>query len=274
MSITQDKINAIKTAIWGKLNTAEPMSGNDIPDKINDVYDAGKQEMLDSWWNSLTNNGARKTWNYAFSDMRLKNALFRPPCTMVANGNASCMFYNSLVDVPIDCQALEEELGYPILDTSGATNLSYFNYTGVFSTLGTVDISKVTNSSNLHYAFRTSSNINYLRSIKKLIVSTNTAFNSNMFQNATALTHCVFEGTIAKNGLDMSSCTQLDKESITSIINCTWNSDASTWGYTITLSQNAVATAFETEPGAYNGHLSEEWTALVQQAGNWTINLV
>lgn len=271
MSVTQDKINAIKTAIWGKLNSAEPMSGDDIPSKIDDVYDAGKQEMMDAFWKSITNNNTKTEYSRAFKNWYIDTAVFKPTATLNCGGTSNELFYNATSTDGLDMQALEEELGYPILDTSQAINLSYAFFSPVVTTLGVIDLSSCTNTNRMlynpdFYKYR-------VKSIKKLIVSRTTDFDY-AFHYATGLEHCIFEGTMAYNGLNMQHCTKLDKESITSIINCTWNSDSSTWGYTITLSLNAVATAFETEPGAYNGHLSEEWTSLVQQAGNWTINLV
>lgn len=42
---------------------------------------------------------------------------------------------------------------------------------------------------------------------------------------------------------------------------------------TLTLSQTAVDTAFETSPGAADGSTSAEWLALVAEHSNWTISL-
>ena len=238
----------------------------------------GKQEMFDSWWNVVTNNGAKREWGRGFADWKFPSAdYFRPPSTLVVTGNANQMFYNTKFadGSSIDLVALEEELGYPILDTTEMTRGTYmFQYCYAFSHIGTLDVTKCTASQSNWYMFFQPVHVAKIKSIKKLIVSAETDY-QGMFGHGTSIEHCKFEGTIAKNGLDMSACTKLDKESIESIIKCTWNSDASTWGYTITLSIYAVATAFETVPGEMNGHVSAEWNNLVQTyAPNWTINLV
>lgn len=230
---------------------------------VSDGERSGRSETLNSWWNSITNNGARRTWNYAFSQMRLKKELFRPPCTMVLSGNASCVFYMSTVDIPIDAQALEEELGYPLFDTSNATRLDYFNQNGVFSTLGVIDLSKCTASNSATYIFATNLGVNYLRSIKKLRVSKDTDYTNRMFNYCSNLTHCVFEGTIGKTGLDMSACTKLDYESLVSIIECL---STTTSGLTVTVSREAVTNAFQED--------TLLWTNTINTKPNWTINLV
>ena len=224
---------------------------------------SGRSETLNSWWNGVTNDGKRTTWNYAFSNMRLKNELFRPPCTLVMSGNASCVFYLSTIDIPIDAQALEEELGYPLFDTSNATRLDYFNQPGVFSTLGVIDLSKCTASNSATYVFATNLGANYLRSIKKLRVSKDTDFTNRMFNYCSNLTHCVFEGTIGKTGLDMSACTKLDYESLVSIIECL---STTTSGLTVTVSREAVTNAFQED--------TLLWTNTINTKPNWTINLV
>ena len=69
----------------------------------------------------------------------------------------------------------------------------------------------------------------------------------------------------------MSQCTLLDKESLTSIINCLSDS---TSGLTVTLSLTAVNKAFEITNGADNGSNSTEWLNLVNTRSNWTISLI
>lgn len=84
------------------------------------------------------------------------------------------------------------------------------------------------------------------------------------FDNCTALTHIIFDGTIGANGLNLQWSTKLDKESIDSIINAL--SDT-TMGLSITLSKTAVDAISAAEKEDYGDYLSG-------LKPNWTINLV
>lgn len=234
--------------------------------------ESGKQEMLDTAWNAITCNNTRTTYDRGFSWWRIEPSFFRPPQTLKVTGTSSQMFYWAYPETgkPLDAQALEDELGHPLFDTSEATRLDYFNNPGVFSTLGIIDLSSCTTSAALSQFCSTNTTANYLTSIKKLIVSANTYFVSTMFRYCSALTHCPFEGTIGTNGLTMSFCTSLDKESLTSIVNCL---STTTSSLTVTLSKAAVDKAFETSSGANNGSTSGEWTTLKGTKTNWTITL-
>ena len=229
----------------------------------------------DGFWYAITQNNTRPSGDSMCRGWKVSTDIMKPPETIKFRGISRYAFYEAVTTRPIDVQAIEEELGYPVFDTSEAIRLDYFNNPGVFSTLGTIDITGCTNASTLYWMFATTAATNYLRSIKKIISAKETYYTSSaMFRNCSNLEHCVFEGKIGTTGFDISPCTKLDKESITSIIYCAWNSDASTWQYTMSISLAAVKKAFETEPGLNNGDTSEEWTRLVRQAGNWIINLV
>lgn len=91
----------------------------------------------------------------------------------------------------------------------------------------------------------------------------------NFFQNSHNLREVRFKGSI--NTVMSMGNAKLSKNSILSLISCL--SDEAT-DKTLTLSQTAVNTAFETSEGAADGSTSEEWTALVESKPNWTISLV
>lgn len=91
----------------------------------------------------------------------------------------------------------------------------------------------------------------------------------NFFQNSHNLREVRFKGSI--NTVMSMGNAKLSKNSILSLISCL-SAEAS--GKTLTLSQTAVNTAFETSPGAADGSTSAEWLALVEAHSNWTISLL
>lgn len=108
-----------------------------------------------------------------------------------------------------------------------------------------------------------------LQTIKKLIVDENTVFTSNSFYQCEALENIAIQGVIASDINIQDS--PLSKNSITYIINAL---STSTSGKTLTLSEAAVNTAFETTAGAGDGEVSTRWISLEQSRPNWTISLV
>ena len=95
-------------------------------------------------------------------------------------------------------------------------------------------------------------------------------YTSSMFGSCRELVEVRFKGTMSYS-MNIQYLIKLSKDSILSLMACL--SDEAT-GKTLTLSQTAVDTAFETSEGAADGSTSAEWTALVDAHTNWTISLV
>lgn len=239
---------------------------------ITEGAETGKQEMFDLAWSCITNDGTRTVYEDAFSNTRVTPEFFRPPTTLIITGLSRNIFSSAYATEAIDGQALEEELGYPLFDTSGATNMQYGFYGSVFTTLGEIDIQKCTASQSTHYLFATSTGFPIkLKNIKKLKCSANTDWSSATFRLAEDLEHCIFEGTIGKNGLDVSDCTKLDYLSYNRVFGCL---SSTTSGLAVTFSKAGVDRTFETSLGAIDGSTSADWLSLVASRNNWTINLV
>lgn len=91
-----------------------------------------------------------------------------------------------------------------------------------------------------------------------------------MFNYCQALKEVRFKGAVKVN-LQLKESKKLSKASILSIFDCLAD-DVS--DKALSLSLDAVNTAFETSSGAADGSASAEWTALVESKPNWTISLV
>jgi hypothetical protein len=94
---------------------------------------------------------------------------------------------------------------------------------------------------------------------------------SNMFLNCAKLEELYCEGEFAINGLDLSACTKLNRESIESVIDVL--SDT-TSGLSVTLSKTAVENVFPPYIDGEEIYDNLDWISLTNTKQNWTINLV
>lgn len=265
MSVNQDKIKAIIQKIWSKLPNPQPMSGNDIPDKIDEVYEAGKEQRLSDMWDMIQANGNRTIYTRAFSNMYISKDLFKPKYDFKFS-NSQYLFTDAYGDV-LDLDAIEKECGI-VFDFSEATVINAaFQYAPVEK----ANVIDGSNSKSLNYFFcgTNSFNPHPIKWVNKLIVNPEATFTSS-FNWCTLLEHIIFEGTIGKSGLTLSHSTKLDKESLISVVNTL---SATTTGLSVTLSKTAVNKAFETSEGANDGSTSTEWATLIATKSNWTISL-
>ena len=228
--------------------------------------EAGKQAQEKAFWDKFLFYSDTANCNYMFAGQGWVEQTFRPNKDLVPV-QSSGMFYSFMAHIgdfnkAIDLVRHLETLGVK-LDFSKSTALSScFNW-AMFKRVGVIDCSK---SSNLSSTFANAK----IGQIDKLIVHEALTYGS-AFQNLSKLTHMIVEGVIGKSGFNVQWATSLDKESLTSIVNCL---SATTTGLTITLSLTAVNKAFETSEGAKDGSTSTEWTSLTSAHQNWTISLV
>jgi hypothetical protein len=247
MSVNE-KMTAIADSIRGYTTITKPLSLDEMPSGINDVYNSGysvgytlgnqagfdigkvegieegKKTERDDFWEVFQKGGEPMNYNYAFGYNKFKDENYFPK--------------------------------YDINVMSGNTTANYmFNVASdITDTKVTIDASKANNTQNMF------SSCTNLKKIPKLIVGANTGF-ANTFNACEALEELYIEGTIAKNGLTLQYSTKLNKASIESIINAL---SKTTSGLTVTLSKTAVNNAFT----------AEEWDALEATKTNWTISLV
>lgn len=196
----------------------------------------GKQAEYDAFWDIMQVNGKRTDYTNAFGGFGWTAKNFKPKYDIVMHNAYMCFrYFNGSSASPIYLDEHLESLGVT-LDFSNSTNCQYtFAYSNIAS-IGTVDITSARNST--HNMFDASRFV----SIGKIIVNENNGF-SYMFNSASRLTHCIFEGVIAKSGLNLQWSTNLDKDSLLSIINALKDYSADTSGttYTVTLGSENLA---------------------------------
>jgi hypothetical protein len=233
MSIQQDKIKAIKEAIWTHDETPEPMSGNDIPrmlDKIaNQKHDKGIEkgktvgeaqgrdaqynEFWDKYLDNVMNGGNA---NYMFAGSCWNSETFFPPATTIKLKDSADGMFNRFSwwkEPHLDLARRLEECGCE-LDFSESTNPAGGTFTYCFVTrLPKLDFSSSTST----MLDRTFDGAAQLVTIDELVMPTKEVTFPNTFRKCSNLKNIVITGMIA-NSIDFSACSELTSASVDSII--------------------------------------------------------
>lgn len=254
---------AIKNKIVEKgVEVANGTRTAEYAEKIDAVYDKGKQDERNAFWNVYL---ADRNTQYLFYSARWSDATFYPTKNIDIVGTAHFAFSsNQITNLKqrlIDCGVS--------LDTSKVTEGSFwFAYCGRITNIPTVSFEGLTTEITTIF-----DNCPQLKEIEKIILKEDgsTTF-KKWFDRLPKLEDITFEGVIG-NDIDFSSSTLLSKASITSIINHLSN-DVS--GKTLTLSKTAVEDAFAwyDSDGNKQNSLDGIWWELVDSKSNWTITLV
>ncbi len=220
-----------------------------LPQKIDDVYDAGKQIGKSEFWDKYQDYGNITQYEQAFVGDRWNDETFTPKYDMnLSYWGGNQMFYKCGI---VDLKGALEKCGV----TLNTKNCHAFNGCFQDSKTKIIPILDLTNADySTNYMFATKA----VETIEKIISSVNTNHGTYMFQNATALTDITFEGVIAKN-IDIH-WSPLSKASILSIIEHL--SDTAS-GQTLTLSKAAKEAAFG----------DTEWAELIATKPNWSVSL-
>ncbi len=262
MSLQQEKFKEIADAIRAKTNSTELIKPSEFAGKVDEVYEAGEQSGIAKFWNSITDNGVRNVYGYAFRYMRFSEELLNFPIVIKPSISTN-MFHGANGEV--DLAEIEKNGGVKF-DFSDSTSLDYVFRDVEFSGVGVIDGSSASNLDRILYCSAKSDS--HIKWVEKLIVKKTHTF-SNTFRYNLALEHIIFEGTIG-NPLNMGDCNKLDKASIESAVNCALNVNT----VSLTFSEEAVNKAFETSEGANDGSASAEWATLIGTKPNCTISLV
>lgn len=177
------------------------------------VYEKGKKDEYDKFWDAYQNNGNRTDYSAVFQGNKgWTKDNFYPKYDIKPVGAATQLFYAWETGSFNLKQRLEE--CKVVLDTSKATSMvSAFNYSK-FTELPTIDLSAMTTASSGIFT----NNYGSLTTIEKLIVSENTAIGSWFGQYCQNLTNLIVEGTIAKSGFNVQYQKKLTTASLLSIL--------------------------------------------------------
>lgn len=173
----------------------------------------------------------------AFAGASWTDSNFNPKQDIIITQSTRLFAYAQITDVA----AILRRNGVR-LDTSKATVLGYLTYESNVTTLPEISLMSCKSANYLV------ANSYSLQTIERLIVSEDTTF-TNAFQTCSKLTHIIFDGVIAKNGLNLQSSKNLDKESLLSLLNSLkdYSTDTSGTTWKITIGDANIAKLTEEE---------------------------
>lgn len=215
------------------------------------IYDAGKQEYYNKFWDALQCKGKRTMYNYAFIQNGWTTETLKPKYT-VKPTQVNYMFYANTV--PLD-------LTDPIYDFSDC--VSYNNWLTYASVVKVpkIDVSKATAGANSLFNQTTK-----LETIVELALpSTAMTYaypTANTFNNCIALKNITVTGTIANTGFDLHWSTNLTIESLISILTALSKDSSIATGKSITFPSAAQAkiNADTTAKTQYDSAIAAGWT--------------
>lgn len=199
-----DFLKSTADKLRSKLGITDAINPQDFEDKVDEVYNKGKQEEYNTFWDSFQRNGERESYEYAFA-YGWTNESFKPKYNIRAPyGSHGNMF--SYSGITGSLKQILNDLGITLSfyqkngRHSGAT---YVFVNTKFTELPVIDFSEAEGNTALQSAFV---NNNLLETIEKVILPVNcTAYGANTFQANYALKNINFEGTI-KYSLDFKDC--------------------------------------------------------------------
>lgn len=123
MSVQQENFRTIADKIREKTNKTELIKPIEFANKIDEVYDAGKNAEYDTFWDNFQDYGNRTDYDHAFFSKYWNDNTFKPKYSIKLT-NGSWMFcYSTMTEIPsIDCTALDE-LSRTYYYANGAVNI-------------------------------------------------------------------------------------------------------------------------------------------------------
>ena len=112
-------------------DSTDVVKSGELPDKVAEVYEAGKQAEYDAFWDAYQNYGKLRYYKMLFAGNGWNKDTFKPKYDII-DTNGQAVFQESLIYV--DLREHLNNLGVR-LDTSGAKTLSYYFYSSKFSAL-------------------------------------------------------------------------------------------------------------------------------------------
>ena len=220
------------------------------------VFEAGKQERYDEFWNAIQQNGNRTDYQSAFGGVGWTRDVFKPKYDIKPTfGGSTGMFHSMGFE-----GSLKEHL-----ESIGIT----------------LDVSRITNSPNMFYNATKitevpfldfSGVVSYIRYLFYSCTSLKTAHIklgelvtelNGLFYSCIALENLTVDGVIGVSGFDVHWSTKLSRNSILSILNACTKESA---GVSLTLPKKCIDGSTVTE--SYIANDTELNTALANATNN------
>ena len=220
--LLKEYLTNIANAIRSKLGTADKVNAQDFADKVNEVYDKGRNDEWSDFWDGVQAYGSKTEYSYAFASGWCGEIFYPKYDIKLVGGRNENIFFRfgtngtgGKFSEPIDLAARLEECGV-VLDTSKATKLNYMIGDASISRLPVISTLSV---SSLDCAL---SSCPYIETIDKVILkSDGSQAIGYCFAYNSKLKNITFDGVIGTSA--NFSWSPLSVESMKSIISCLKN---------------------------------------------------
>lgn len=244
-----DFLTSLATKLRTKLGISNKINPQDFENKIDDVYNAGKQVEYDAFWNQFQENGNRTSYTRTFTEesgVACWSKGFTPKYPLkVAYGStqANFMFYHfgESLNSPVDFVDFMQENGitfycnHPSLPSTDY--LAVYNSTFSYSKIS--HLPKLFVDRTLQYTFE---NCSHLVTIDELRFYGSSSSNaSTSFYGCSELQNITFTGSLQGGGINLFSARKLTHASIMSLINILYDYSASTTTKTVALGPSNLA---------------------------------
>ena len=264
-AILDGAMTATANAIREKTGKTDKIVWNEtkgFSDAVGEAYEAGKKAENDAMWGAILDNGERTNFRSCFLCWNCE--YIRPPVKIVPTINAGSR--NSVFNGNKSLKRIEKEyFDFSQCQRGTANDTGYFQ---TFYNCPSLEVVEDVGMNNAYSFYGTFGYDGKLHTIECIYPDENTLF-YNTFDECRNLVYLRVNGTIGKNGFNVSSCTKLDKESHISV----FNAFSTTAAISATFSKVAVDKAFETSEGSNDGSTSAEWLGLVGTRPNVTVLL-
>lgn len=199
-----DFLKSLADKFRSKLSTTASINPQDFEYKVDEVYNKGRQEEYDAFWDNYQSSGNRTIYEFAFAREGWNNETFKPKYDITVNLHDSANMF-SYSRITGSLKTVLNNCGVSLtFHNSGSTYGPRYMFVGTkFTELPELDFSQAKGAQALASTFSGST---LLQTIEKIILpSSCTGYGTNTFYNCRALENINFEGTI-KYSLDFKDC--------------------------------------------------------------------
>jgi hypothetical protein len=102
-AVLDAKLTIVADKLREKTGTTETVSLEEMPEKVEEVFDAGVKSEYDRFWDAFQMNGTRRNYPYTFGGSGWTDEVFNPKYNIIVNSMATQTFgYNSqITKIPV-----------------------------------------------------------------------------------------------------------------------------------------------------------------------------
>lgn len=255
-----DFLKSLADKFRSKLSTTAKINPQDFESKVDEVYNKGKQEAYDAFWDGIQWEGQRTNYENAFQywhDIGIDEPKHH---IKIGSSYTDRYMFDNNTGIKKLTAAKYDFSEALCSDSNGATGGHCATFFGCTNLTEIEDIGL-----KAGYYHRTFFGDNNLHTIGMIRATKNSTFTNDCFYNCTSLKNINFEGTIGKNiNFQYSPLTALSVHNLFAVLDTETGTDARS----VTL-KTTSKTAYNDKYGDW-----DERVAQLTSSGNWTFTLV